>query len=118
MSASCSVVAGLERLPVFSELNRASIARVAAALKAEAFRPGETPCVEGSPGDGMFIIERVADGRVVLAAGDSGEGFKFSALMGPLLADLVEGRPIDEDIATFGLARFAGGGERGGPAAG
>jgi sarcosine oxidase len=57
--------------------------------------------------DGRFVIDRVADGRVVLAAGDSGEGFKFSALLGLVLADLAEGRPLDPDIAPFGLHRFA-----------
>jgi sarcosine oxidase len=60
--------------------------------------------------DGRFIIDTVMDGRVVLACGDSGEGFKFSALMGLVLADLAEGRPADPDVATFGLARFANGG--------
>jgi sarcosine oxidase len=28
--------------------------------------------------------------------------------MGLVLADLAEGRPVDDDIASFGLARFAG----------
>jgi glycine/D-amino acid oxidase-like deaminating enzyme len=56
--------------------------------------------------DGRFVIDRIADGRVVLAAGDSGEGFKFSALMGLVLADLAEGQPVDPDIAPFALARF------------
>ena len=60
--------------------------------------------------DGRFVIDRIAGGRVVLAAGDSGEGFKFSALMGLVLADLAEGLPVDPDIAPFGLARFAGDG--------
>jgi glycine/D-amino acid oxidase-like deaminating enzyme len=59
--------------------------------------------------DGRFVIDTVADGRVVLACGDSGEGFKFSALMGPLLADLAERRPADDDVATLSLARFADG---------
>lgn len=59
--------------------------------------------------DGRFVIDTVADGRVVIACGDSGEGFKFSALMGLILADLAEGRAPDADVATFGLARFAGG---------
>ena len=59
--------------------------------------------------DGRFVIDSVADGRVVLAFGDSGEGFKFSALMGLVLADLAEGRPVDEDVATFALRRFADG---------
>jgi len=59
--------------------------------------------------DGRFVIDTVAEGRVVVAAGDSGEGFKYSALMGPVLADLAEGVPPDDDVAWFGLARFRDG---------
>lgn len=55
--------------------------------------------------DGRFVIDTLPGG-VVVACGDSGEGFKFSALMGLVLADLAEGRPPDPDVATFGLARF------------
>lgn len=58
--------------------------------------------------DNRFVID-VLDSGVVLATGDCGEGFKFSALMGEILADLAEGRPADADVATFGLARFADG---------
>jgi sarcosine oxidase len=65
--------------------------------------------------DGRFVLDTVADGRVVLACGDSGEGFKFSALMGPVLADLAEGQPADPDIASFGLHRFTGGEAAAGP---
>lgn len=56
--------------------------------------------------DGLFVIDRID--RVVLACGDSGAGFKFSALMGEILADLAEGADPDEDVASLGLARFAG----------
>src|SRR4051812_35541420 len=56
--------------------------------------------------DRRFVLD-VLPGGVVVACGDSGEGFKFSALMGPLLADLAEGRTPDPDVASFGLARFA-----------
>lgn len=65
-------------------------------------------CWTDSP-DGRFVIDTLPGTRVVLACGDSGEGFKFSAVMGPVLADLAEGSPPDADVATFGLARFAGG---------
>ncbi len=58
--------------------------------------------------DGRFVVDALHDGRVVLACGDSGEGFKFSALLGEVLADRVEGLAPDADLATFGLARFAG----------
>jgi glycine/D-amino acid oxidase-like deaminating enzyme len=57
--------------------------------------------------DGLFVIDRVD--RVVLACGDSGAGFKFSALMGEVLADLAEGVDADADVASLGLARFAAG---------
>jgi sarcosine oxidase len=59
--------------------------------------------------DGRFVLDTVADGRVVVAAGDSGEGFKYSALMGTVLADLAEGHEPDDDVAWFGLARFQDG---------
>jgi sarcosine oxidase len=56
--------------------------------------------------DGRFVLDTLPGG-VVLACGDSGEGFKFSALMGLVLADLAEGRTPDADVAAFSLARFA-----------
>lgn len=56
--------------------------------------------------DGRFVIDTIHDGRVVVAAGDSGEGFKYSALMGLVLADLAEGQAPDDDVAALGLARF------------
>jgi sarcosine oxidase len=59
--------------------------------------------------DGRFVIDTLAEGRIVIGCGDSGEGFKFSALMGLVLADLAEGQPQDPDIVPFGLHRFAGG---------
>jgi sarcosine oxidase len=59
--------------------------------------------------DGRFIIDTVADGRVVIACGDSGEGFKFSALIGLVLADLADGVTRDDDVASFSLARFGDG---------
>lgn len=62
-------------------------------------------CWTMSP-DGRFIVDTLPNG-IVLACGDSGEGFKFSALMGLVLADLAEGAEPDDDVASFGLARFA-----------
>jgi sarcosine oxidase len=58
--------------------------------------------------DGKFIIEASGDG-IVWASGDSGAGFKYSALMGDVLADLAEGRGPDPDIVALGLSRFSGG---------
>ncbi|TRW47330.1 FAD-dependent oxidoreductase [Georgenia yuyongxinii] len=58
--------------------------------------------------DGRFVLDTLPGG-VVVACGDSGEGFKFSALMGTVLADLAEGRTPDDDVASFSLARFTDG---------
>ncbi|CAN5654593.1 hypothetical protein BH09ACT7_BH09ACT7_19560 [soil metagenome] len=58
--------------------------------------------------DGKFIIEASGDG-IIWASGDSGAGFKYSALMGDVLADLAEGLPPDPDIAALGVSRFSGG---------
>jgi glycine/D-amino acid oxidase-like deaminating enzyme len=57
--------------------------------------------------DGRFVIDTLPGG-IVIACGDSGEGFKFSALMGLVLADLVTGAPADPDVESFGLSRFSG----------
>jgi glycine/D-amino acid oxidase-like deaminating enzyme len=64
-------------------------------------------CWTNAP-DGRFVVDTLPGG-IVVACGDSGEGFKFSALMGIVLADLAEGHAPDPDVATFGLRRFAGG---------
>lgn len=58
--------------------------------------------------DSRFVVDTLPGG-IVLACGDGGEGFKFSAVMGEVLADLAEGTTPDPDVATFGLARFTDG---------
>lgn len=52
----------------------------------------EQVCVWTDSPDGKFIIDRVGP-AIVTACGDSGEGFKFAAYVGELVADLVEGAP-------------------------
>ncbi|MCV7421839.1 FAD-dependent oxidoreductase [Mycobacterium yunnanensis] len=66
----------------------------------------EQVCVWTDSPDGNFVVDRLPGG-VVLACGDHGEGFKFSALMGEVLADLAEGRTPDDDVARLSLARLA-----------
>jgi glycine/D-amino acid oxidase-like deaminating enzyme len=74
--------------------------------------PGVTPAVvdeqvcswTDSP-DGRFVIDRVGH-AAVLACGDSGEGFKYAALVGDVLADLAEGRPADDDVTALSLTRL------------
>ncbi|MEU0495527.1 FAD-dependent oxidoreductase [Mycobacterium sp. NPDC006124] len=68
----------------------------------------EQVCVWTDSPDGSFVVDRLPGG-VVFACGDSGEGFKYSALMGEILADLAEGRTPDDDVAALSMARFADG---------
>jgi sarcosine oxidase len=67
--------------------------------------PGQL-CSWTDSDDGEFVLDRVHGGRVVVATGDTGHGFKFSAVLGRWLADLVEGRDLGPDVARFGIARL------------
>lgn len=87
----------------------AASARVAATLTSLDPAPLDAQvCTWTMAPDSRFVVDTLPGG-IVLACGDGGEGFKFSALMGEVLADLAEGRAPDADVATFGLARFADG---------
>ncbi|WP_439649273.1 NAD(P)/FAD-dependent oxidoreductase [Leucobacter edaphi] len=89
-----------------SELIRARIARDIASIVPEVVTA--QVCTWTDSGDGDFIIGRVAP-TVVLACGDSGEGFKYTAFMGEYLADLVSGGPGDEEFQRYwDPARFEG----------
>lgn len=62
-------------------------------------------CWTDSP-DGWFIVDR--DESLVVACGDSGKGFKYSAVMGEILADLAEGGAPDADAQAMSRRRFEG----------
>jgi sarcosine oxidase len=58
--------------------------------------------------DGQFIIGRASgDPRIVVAGGDSGHGFKHSAGIGELLAQIVAGEQPYCDTSFLDPARFA-----------
>ena len=62
--------------------------------------------------DGDFWIDRDPDrAGLVVAAGDSGHGFKFAPVLGPLIADVVERRPNAWAPRFAWRARVAGGKE-------
>lgn len=51
-------------------------------------------CLYGDSWDGSFLIDRDPDRPgLVVAAGDSGHGFKFVTIIGSVIADAAEGRP-------------------------
>ena len=47
----------LQRVPLFSDLDRKELERIAASMKERTFSAGETVTAEGSTGVGFFLIE-------------------------------------------------------------
>ncbi|WP_135365692.1 N-methyl-L-tryptophan oxidase [Halosimplex halophilum] len=80
---------------------------------AEAHVPGaagptlrlSTGLVTNSP-DGRFVLDTLANGRVAVAAGLSGRGYKFAPALGEVLADLALDGGTDFDISEYALDRF------------
>ena len=64
-------------------------------------------CIFTNSPDGNFIVDFHPDSpRVLLAAGFSGHGFKFSSVVGEILSDLVVNGDTQRDISLFRLNRF------------
>jgi sarcosine oxidase len=65
-------------------------------------------CMYTNTPDYHFIIARHPDhSAVTIACGFSGHGFKFSSVVGEILAELAEYDHTRYDIDLFSLARFA-----------
>ncbi|KRC33178.1 FAD-dependent oxidoreductase [Oerskovia sp. Root22] len=76
---------------------------------ADADRLVPISCTYTTTPDHDFVLDRV--GRVVIAAGFSGHGFKFAPSIGRVLAELAREEPAAQPVAAdrlFSLARFAG----------
>ncbi|MFT2815636.1 FAD-dependent oxidoreductase [Leifsonia sp. A12D58] len=67
----------------------------------EALEP--VSCTYTTTADENFVLDRV--GPVIVGAGFSGHGFKFTPTVGRILADLATGAPQQFDIGQFVLAR-------------
>ncbi|MCY4640648.1 MAG: N-methyl-L-tryptophan oxidase [Chloroflexi bacterium] len=66
-------------------------------------------CLFTNTPDEHFIIDRLPRSpNVVVAAGFSGHGFKFSSVVGEILADLVTSGETEHEISLFRLDRFPG----------
>lgn len=64
-----------------------------------------TGLVTQSP-DGRFVLDTLAGGRVAVAAGLSGRGYKFAPALGEILADLALESGTDFDISGYAVDRF------------
>ncbi len=64
-------------------------------------------CIFTNSPDGHFIVDFHPDSpRVLVAAGFSGHGFKFSSVVGELLSDFVLSGGTERDLSLFRLDRF------------
>jgi sarcosine oxidase len=66
-------------------------------------------CLYTMTPDGTFIIDHVPEfPHLVVASPCCGHGFKFSPVVGEIVADLVTRGTTDHDISPFRLGRFGG----------
>ena len=65
-------------------------------------------CMYTNSPDGHFIVDRLphTEGRVTIACGFSGHGFKFAPIIGEALADLVMQGETDLPIGFLSMGRF------------
>ena len=65
-------------------------------------------CMFTNTPDEHFIVDRLpGEERIIVASPCSGHGFKFSSVVGEILADLVIDGATRHDIELFRLARFS-----------
>lgn len=94
-----------EVTPKFEQSARAFLARYIPEL-ADAEVVRRYVCFYSGTADRDFILDRTTEGLVV-GAGFSGHGFKFSPLVGRLLAQLALGHAPEVDLSRFAMDRPA-----------
>src|SRR5437763_546559 len=95
-----SSAVALARTPLFCQLSRIELAKMAGELVEQEFAPGQVIVREGDPGDGYYILKS-GEARVVLGPGEAvpvhaGEGFGEMALLAdvPRTATVVAHTPV------------------------
>lgn len=63
-------------------------------------------CMYSDSPDGHFLIDRHSEFPLVVAAGFSGHGFKFTSVLGEVAADLVQRNTISFDLQFLSANRF------------
>ena len=98
----------LKRVPIFSDLDKNELERIAASMKQRTFNAGDTVTSEGQTGVGFFVIE---DGEAtVTVAGDArrklGPGDYFGEVA--LLNESARTATItaDSDLRCYGLTSW------------
>lgn len=66
-------------------------------------------CMYSMTPDGHFLLDRLPELPIVVAAGFSGHGFKFTSVLGEVAADLVQLGQTGLDIGFLSVGRFSAG---------
>ena len=98
----------LKRVPLFSDLERKELERIAASMKERTFSAGETVTAEGSSGVGFFVIES-GNAKVTIGGQDRrtlGPGDYFGEVA--LLNESARTATItaDSDLKCYGLTSW------------
>ena len=98
----------LKRVPLFSDLDRKELERIAASMKQRTFSAGETVTAEGSSGVGFFVIES-GNAKVTVGGQDRrtlGPGDYFGEVA--LLNESARTATItaDSDLKCYGLTSW------------
>jgi CRP-like cAMP-binding protein len=98
----------LKRVPIFSDLDRKELERIAASMKQRTFNAGDTVTSEGTTGVGFFVIE---DGQATVSVGGDerrrlGPGDYFGEVA--LLNDSARTATIkaDTDLRCYGMTSW------------
>lgn len=98
----------LKRVPIFSDLDRKELERIAASMKQRTFNAGDTVTAEGTTGVGFFVIE---DGEATVTVGGDerrrlGPGDYFGEVA--LLNDSARTATIkaDTDLRCYGMTSW------------
>ncbi len=66
-------------------------------------------CMYSMTPDGHFLLDRLPELPIVVAAGFSGHGFKFTSVLGEVAADMVQRGQTGLDIGFLSVGRFSAG---------
>jgi SulP family sulfate permease len=99
----------LQRVPLFSDLDRRDLERIAGSMKERTFNAGDTVLVEGESGVGFFVID---DGHATVSVGGKerrklGPGDYFGEVALLAQTDRTATVTADDELRCYGLTSWA-----------